>query len=201
MTIELLAFTFLAYLIGSIPFGLMVGKWTKGIDIREFGSRNIGATNVFRIVGKPWGILVFMMDALKGYWAVKLNSVFGIFLPPLSLLVLGIAAILGHAFPLWLRFLGGKGVATSLGVFMAIAWKPTLISFGIWIVAFVISHIISVASLIAALCFPFTIYLVSRQTENFLWLFATSLVLAGLIFYTHRRNISRLLKGEEKRLF
>ncbi|MBI3306253.1 MAG: glycerol-3-phosphate 1-O-acyltransferase PlsY [Candidatus Omnitrophica bacterium] len=199
---QILVFILAAYFIGSIPFGFLTGKLVKGIDIRESGSRNIGATNVFRVVGKPWGISVFILDALKGYFAVHLVTILG---EPagfsLIKLFLGIAVILGHTFPVWLRFRGGKGVATSLGVFMALALKPTLITFGVWIAVFIISHIISISSLVAALVFPIVLCLTDRHIENFAWLFGTSLLLAGFIFYTHRANITRLIKGEEKRLF
>ncbi|MBI3313874.1 MAG: glycerol-3-phosphate 1-O-acyltransferase PlsY [Candidatus Omnitrophica bacterium] len=198
---SLLIFSSLAYLIGSIPFGLLIGKCVKGIDIRESGSRNIGATNVFRVVGKKWGILVFILDAVKGYLGPTLLMLTGHSTSMTASLILGIATILGHTFPVWLKFKGGKGVATSLGVFLAIAWKPTAITFGIWVLIFAITHIISISSLAAAVCFPVAIYFTSRDLEGARWLLITSLILAVFIFYTHRHNIARLRKGEEKRLF
>ena len=196
-----LIYYFLAYLLGSIPFGFLTAKTVKGIDIRQFGSRNIGATNVFRVVGKKWGILVFILDALKGYLAVSIP----VFLthqkdipPALGFAVLAIA---GHSFPVWLSFRGGKGVATSLGVFLAITFMPTLIAFAFWIIIFLITHIISMASLAAALLFPLIITLYHHGRPGFPWLLATSLLLAFFMFYTHRPNIGRILRGEEKRLF
>ena len=108
----------MAYFFGSIPFGLWLGKWVKGIDIRELGSRNIGTTNVFRVVGKKWGVVVFLLDAFKGYAGVWTASAFS--QEPLgsaNSYLFAVAAILGHTFPVWLSFKGGKGVATSLGVF------------------------------------------------------------------------------------
>ncbi len=191
-----------AYYLGSIPFGLLIARKARGIDIREHGSKNIGATNVFRVVGKKWGTAVFILDAMKGYFACMLPTLVGIHeVPAFVTLALGIVAILGHAFPVWLGFKGGKGVATSLGVFLAVAWLPTLITFGIWILSLAISHIISVSSLIAAFVFPFMIAWHCWGTPGFHWLLPISVILAIFIFFTHRANIRRLLQGTEKRLF
>jgi glycerol-3-phosphate acyltransferase PlsY len=192
---------FAAYLLGSIPFGLIAGFKVKGLDIREHGSRNIGATNVSRVVGKKWGIAVLLLDAIKGYVACMLPSFFGqSHLLPLQLL-LGVSAILGHSFPIWLKFKGGKGVATSLGVFLAIAWIPTLITFAIWILCFAITHIISVSSLVAAVIFPIMIAWRYTGTREVKFLLPISIILALFIFYTHRANIQRLRQGTEKKLF
>ena len=190
-----------AYLLGSIPFGLIAGLGAKGLDIRELGSKNIGATNVFRVVGKKWGITVLLLDALKGYIACVLPSFFG---QPLAVpfqLILGASTILGHSFPVWLKFKGGKGVATSLGVFLAIAWVPTLITFGIWIICFTITRIISISSLAAAVIFPVMISWLYAGTPERKLLLPLSIVLAVFIFYTHRANIQRLRQGTEKKLF
>lgn len=194
-------FVLAAYLLGSIPFGLIAGFKVKGLDIREQGSKNIGATNVFRVVGKKWGITVLLLDVLKGYVACVLPAFFGQSFALPFLLLLGVSAILGHSFPVWLKFKGGKGVATSLGVFLAIAWIPTLITFGIWILCFVITRIISISSLLAALVFPGMIVRCYRGTGDFKFLLPISLVLAAFIFYTHRANIQRLRQGTEKKLF
>jgi len=194
-------FMLAAYLLGSIPFGLIAGRKVKGIDLREHGSRNIGATNVFRVVGKKWGILVLFLDALKGYIACVLPALFGqSFAPPFQLL-LGMSAILGHSFPVWLGFKGGKGVATSLGVFLAIAWIPTLITFGIWIACFALTHIISISSLVAAVVFPVMIVWRYAGTPELKFLLSISFALMVFIFYTHRANIQRLRQGTEKKLF
>lgn len=189
-----------AYFLGSVPFGLIAGHKVKGIDLRQHGSRNIGATNVFRVVGKRWGILVLLLDALKGYLACFFPVLFGQ-APDLPFqLLLGISAILGHSFPIWLGFKGGKGVATSLGVFLAIAWIPTLITFGIWSLCLWITHIISISSLVAATIFPVLIAWRYSGTRGIL-LLPISVVLACFIFYTHRANIQRLRQGTEKKLF
>jgi len=190
-----------AYLLGSIPFGLIIGFRVKGLDIREHGSKNIGATNVSRVVGKKWGISVLLLDALKGYLACILPLIVGKELSVGSQLLLGVGAILGHSFPVWLKFKGGKGVATSLGVFWAIAWIPTVITFGIWIICFTLTHIISIASLVAAIVFPAMILWCYGGTPDLKYLLPISLSLAAFIFYTHRANITRLQQGTEKKLF
>ncbi|MFA5168791.1 MAG: glycerol-3-phosphate 1-O-acyltransferase PlsY [Candidatus Omnitrophota bacterium] len=195
------SFILAAYLLGSIPFGLIAGFKLKGLDIREHGSRNIGATNVFRVVGKKWGIMVLLMDAIKGYIACIFPAFFGQS-PALSFqLLLGVSAILGHSFPIWLKFKGGKGVATSLGVFLAIAWIPTLITFGLWILCFTITHIISLSSLVAAGMFPIMIAWCYAGTPGIKFLMPISISLAAFIFYTHRANVQRLLQRTEKKLF
>lgn len=200
--IPYLMMSILAYLLGSIPFGFIAAKLVKGIDIRKCGSGNIGATNVFRVVGKKWGILVFVLDALKGYLAVHLPYLFkGSAQSVPQIMFLGIAAILGHTFTLWLSFRGGKGVATSFGVFLGICPVPTLLSFGIFCVVFAFSRILSVGSLTAALTFPLTVYLEYSKQAGFIWYEMISIALAVFIFYTHRQNIQRLLKGDEKKLF
>jgi acyl phosphate:glycerol-3-phosphate acyltransferase len=193
-------FILAAYLLGSIPFGLIAGFKVKGLDIREHGSKNIGATNVFRVVGKKWGVLVLLLDALKGYIACVLPVFFGQSLElPLPLL-LGVSAILGHSFPIWLKFKGGKGVATSLGVFLAIAWLPTLITFGLWILCFAITRIISLSSIVAAIIFPIMITWRYAGASEIKFLLPISLLLTLFILYTHRANIQRLRQGTEKKL-
>ena len=194
-------FILASYLLGSVPFGLIAGLKVKGLDIREHGSKNIGATNVFRVVGKKWGILVLFLDVLKGYVACILPALFGkSFALPFQLL-LGISAILGHSFPVWLKFKGGKGVATSLGVFLAIAWFPTLITFGLWILCFTVTHIISFSSLVAAVVFPIMIAWRYAGTPGIRFLLPISIILTVFILYTHRANIQRLRQGIEKKLF
>lgn len=190
-----------AYLLGSIPFGLLTGRAVKGVDIREHGSKNIGATNVFRVVGKKWGTAVLLLDAFKGYGACILPACFGQSLSVPFQLLLGVSAILGHTFPVWLKFKGGKGVATSLGVFLAIAWLPTLITFGIWGIGFTLTHIISISSLLAATIFPLMVIGCYAGTPDLKFLLPISLLLAVFIFYTHRANIHRLRQGTEKKLF
>jgi len=194
-------FILAAYLLGSIPFGLIAGLKVKGLDIREHGSKNIGATNVSRVVGKKWGIAVFLLDAVKGYVVCILPVLCGQQGDIPFQLLLGVCAILGHSFPVWLKFKGGKGVATSLGVFLAVAWVPTLITFGLWILCFAITHIISISSLIAAVVFPVMVTWRYAGTPGLKFLLPISIALALFIFYTHRANIQRLRQGTEKKLF
>lgn len=193
-------FILTAYLLGSVPFGLLAGFKAKDLDIREHGSKNIGATNVFRVVGKKWGIFVLLLDAIKGYMACVLPVFFDQKPVLLFHLLLGISAILGHSFPVWLGFKGGKGVATSLGVFLAIAWVPTLTTFGIWILCFAITRIISLASLVAAGIFPVMIAWCYAGTAEIKFLLPISIILAAFIFLTHRANFHRLRNGTEKKL-
>lgn len=190
-----------AYLAGSIPFGLAAGYAVKGLDVRKHGSGNLGATNVFRVVGKKWGLAVLFLDALKGYGAVAAAGFMAPNLGTYAMLAIGLTAILGHVFPVWLGFKGGKGVATSLGVFLALIPGPALVTLAIWSVIFGASRIISLASLSAACSFPVVMALMIRQRPEFPAYMAISLLLAGFIFYTHRANVQRLLKKEEKRLF
>lgn len=190
-----------AYLLGSVPFGLFAGLINK-IDIRHHGSKNIGATNVFRVIGKKWGILVLVLDAAKGYVACNLP----VWLTQQTvsteqMLLLALFAVLGHTFPVWLKFKGGKGVATSLGVFLAVAWQPTLSAFGFWIIIFSTFRIISVASLAAGIAFPILVYFFENDRPGFIYLFILSVILMFFMFYTHRANIVRLKRGEEKKLF
>ena len=194
-------FMFAAYLLGSVPFGLIIARRVKGVDIREHGSKNIGATNVFRVVGKQWGTAVLLLDALKGYVACVLPMLFGHDLAVPFRLLLGVSAILGHSFPVWLKFRGGKGVATSLGVFLAIAWVPTLVTFGLWGIVFALTHIISISSLTAAVIFPLMITWCYAGTPDLKFLLPISILLTVFIFYTHRANIQRLRHGNEKKLF
>lgn len=194
-------FLFMAYLLGSLPFGLLIARRVKGIDIRKHGSGNVGATNVFRVVGKGWGIFVLFLDALKGYLAVMLPVWFSAIPPENAFLVLiAVTAILGHSFSFWLRFRGGKGIATSLGVFLALIPIPTLAAFILFWIVFLFTRIISVSSLAAAFFFPVAVLLFTKEAAIFRIVFPVSVLLAFFVFYTHRANIKRLLKGEEKKL-
>ncbi|OGW72632.1 MAG: acyl-phosphate glycerol 3-phosphate acyltransferase [Omnitrophica bacterium GWA2_52_12] len=190
-----------AYLLGSIPFGLGVGFAVKKADIREHGSGNLGATNVFRVVGKKWGIGVLLLDALKGYAAVALPEWTGNELSAGIKLGLGLTAILAHVFPVWLKFRGGKGVASSLGVFLAAIPGPALLTFLFWGGVFLIFRIISLASLAAAVFFPLAIFLLRRGDPALSLYLGISVLLLLFIAYTHRQNIARLRNGTEKKLF
>ena len=183
--------TALAYLIGSIPFGLLIAK-TKGVDIRTQGSGNIGATNVLRCLGKPLGITCFALDALKGYLPAALFPILGLLDPTFGILF-GAAAILGHNFPVFLKFKGGKGVATSAGVLLGVA--PLAVAAGLltWVVVFYASGYVSLGSIVAALA-----VVITGWTTGCGPVIATALTLLGaLTVWRHRENIRRLLSGTE----
>jgi acyl phosphate:glycerol-3-phosphate acyltransferase len=194
----------LAYLLGSIPTGFLVAK-ARGVDIRTVGSGNIGATNVFRALGKPAGILVLLADAAKGWLAVFVVAklVSGCFYPAAGpqarawfAIVAGIAAILGHNYTCWLHFKGGKGIATSAGVLVALVWLPLLIILGVWIVVFLVSRYVSLASICASFVLPFAAWFTG---ENLAIVIVTA-ALAVLAIYKHKANIKRLMEGTENRI-
>ncbi len=193
-----------AYLLGSVPFGLLVAR-AKGVDIQKVGSGNIGATNVFRMVSKPLGILTFVLDALKGFlpaWLFPIlgRTAFGIFQRSELGLLCGVAAILGHTWPVFLRFKGGKGVATSAGVLLGVA--PAAVFFGLlgWIVLFVATRYVSVASIGAAIIVPvcaWTECALRLHSRQHMLLPLVLTALGALVIWRHRSNIQRLLDGEE----
>jgi glycerol-3-phosphate acyltransferase PlsY len=192
----------LGYLLGSIPTGYLVGK-AKGIDLRDAGSGNIGATNALRILGKPAGILVLIVDGLKGYaacaWACDaVLKLFGIASEDAELyrIVAGVSAVLGHSFTCWLRFKGGKGVATNAGVYFALAPLAAGIALATWAVVFVVSRYVSVASIAAAIALPAAAWL----TPNSLTLRLVTTALGLLVIWKHKGNIGRLLNGTESRV-
>ncbi|MFM9964312.1 MAG: glycerol-3-phosphate 1-O-acyltransferase PlsY [Planctomycetaceae bacterium] len=195
-----------AYFAGSVPFGLIVARVAKGIDIREHGSKNIGATNVTRVLGAKWGALCFILDVLKGALPVLLPNVLLASDDPQRThwqVAAGLLAILGHMFPIWLRFHGGKGVATALGVVVMLA-NPisTAITFGAFVVSFAVSRIVSISSISAAVTFAvaqmFFLWPAPFGSAN--WSIASfSLAVPTLIIVKHRGNIGRLLRGEEHR--
>jgi len=175
------------------------------VDLRTAGSRNIGATNAYRVLGARWGILVLLLDAAKGFLAVRathpLAVAFGRTASPDGLLVAGIAAgvaaILGHVFSPWLGFRGGRGVATSLGVFLAIAPIPTLCAFGLWILLVLLSRRVSVGSIGAALAYPFLVVFLLRDDSHRALLVGIAALVSLLVILRHKANIERLLQGTE----
>jgi glycerol-3-phosphate acyltransferase PlsY len=191
-----------AYLLGSIPTGYLVAR-ARGIDIRTVGSGNIGATNAFRILGKPAGIFVLVADGLKGFAASAWLADFVIQMFAVApeqienlRVVAGICAVLGHNFTCWLKFKGGKGIATSAGVYFALAPLAAGISLGTWIIVFALSRFVSVASIAAAVALPAAVWL--TKDSRFLGVVTTALGL--LAIYKHKSNIQRLLNGTEQRL-
>lgn len=183
-----------AYLIGSIPNGLILGKliWKK--DLRQYGSHNIGATNAWRILGKKAGTLIFVLDFLKGQIGVLLGAYF--FASPGAMVVGGLFAILGHIFPIFLGFRGGKGVATALGVMAALMLKVTAIVVIAWIAIVLLTRYVSLGSVVAAVLTPILAAAFKEPVIYFLF----ALVVALCIIFSHRENIARLKAGRENKI-
>jgi len=201
------------YLAGSVPFGWLIGR-AQGVDIREHGSRNIGATNCGRVCGAPWGVLAFVLDVAKGflpvflavtYWAPIQAEAHGPRAANLLLVAVALAPILGHVFPVWLKFRGGKAVSTSLGVLAALPmlqWMA-LAAFGVWVMTVLVTRYVSVASSVAAVVFVWG-YLVFESAKawgDYLPVTVFVIVLVATVLVRHRSNYARLLRGEENRLW
>jgi acyl phosphate:glycerol-3-phosphate acyltransferase len=194
-----------SYLLGSIPFGYVAGK-IRGIDIRKIGSGNIGATNVVRTLGKRYGYPVFVLDFLKGFGAVKISmsiatdarpewgsaEIFGI--------LAAVASVIGHSFPLWLKFRGGKGVATAAGALFGLMPLAALIAVIIWISAFWFTRYVSVASMVTAVALPLVVLIMTRLNQiRGNALFYSSVGIAAVVIWRHHSNLSRLMHGSEPR--
>lgn len=182
-----------AYIAGSIPFGMVVAR-AKGINLRSVGSGNIGATNVARALGKGWAIAVLLADAAKGFVPVVIGKHLG--LSPGKVALAGLAAIVGHMFTIFLRGRGGKGVATSLGVALALSPAAALCGFGLYILAYLLLRLSSVGSLLGIWSFPLFATILGGMPRPYLIL---ATVAAVLVTVRHRQNIGRLLRGEEKK--
>jgi glycerol-3-phosphate acyltransferase PlsY len=200
--IDLFIMLLLAYLIGSIPTSIWVGKIFYRIDIREFGSGNAGASNAIRVFGPAVGIGVLITDMAKGFVAVNLVKLYG-FLAPGSpetvniQIILGIAAVLGHIYPVYAGFRGGKGVATVFGVLLALHPLATICAAGVFLISFFITRYSSVGSILAGLSFPLWIILIFNSPNLYLNIF--SWMVAVLIIFTHRKNLVRLWNGNENK--
>jgi acyl phosphate:glycerol-3-phosphate acyltransferase len=193
----------LSYVIGSIPSGYLVAR-SKGIDIRQHGSSNIGAANVARVMGKGWGYLVGFCDFLKGFLAVKLGSLIAahfLLSSVLGSVIAAVACILGHNYTIWLGFKGGKGIATSGGAVLALLPPLVFVSVGVvWIAVFIIGRYTSLASIIAAMVLPIAVLLTVAETGTDFWLLlGFSVLMAALAIWRHRSNIVRLLNRTENR--
>ena len=202
ITIPTIISLLIAYLLGSIPTAVWIGKAFYGVDVREYGSGNAGATNTFCVLGKKAGIPVLLIDALKGYCAVSLVYIFAE--EPISdsafvnyQLALGIAAVIGHIFPVFAGFRGGKGIATLLGLMLAVHYQGALMALTVFIIVFALTRFVSLGSMIAALSFPFIIVLVYSATVPSLIVF--SMFVAILVLITHQKNIERLVRKEESK--
>ena len=183
-----------AFFLGSLPFGHWLAL-ARGVDLRDQGSGNTGATNVGRVLGKKWGIFVFVLDLGKGWIAVALAKSVGN-LPETWSVTVGVFAVLGHVFSPWLGFRGGKGVATSAGILIGLApWVALGVAL-IWFLAFQMSRTVSVASLCAATAFPLFVFWLMPEQKVFQWI---SIGMTVLVWFRHRDNLKRLFQGKENR--
>jgi glycerol-3-phosphate acyltransferase PlsY len=184
-----------SYLLGSVSFSILIARWVKGIDIRQHGSGNAGATNTLRVLGKGPAAAVFLLDVAKGIAAVLIGQWLGegeIWVPILC----GAAAITGHNWPIWFRFKGGKGIATTIGVMATLAFWPALLAGIIAIAAIAITRYVSLGSLIFSALLPVFILVLSMPYE----LFWVSLLICVYAFIRHRTNIVKLVRGQEHKL-
>ena len=185
-----------SYLLGSFPTGFLYGKNLKGIDLRDVGSGSTGATNVYRNIGKWPALIVFIIDVLKGFIAVKIAYFF--LSENIFQVLAGLLAITGHIWPLWLKGKGGKAVATGLGMFIALSWQVGLASFGTFLIVISLTKVVSISSITAALLLPLYM-LIYIGTFNHPFTFF-SLIVAIIVIYKHRSNINRILNGKEPKL-
>ena len=203
LTPENILFILLAYLTGAFPSAVWVGKTFYKIDVREFGSGNAGATNTFRVLGKKAGIPVLIMDIFKGWLCVNYIS-FLTNIPQSAeanfeiKLAFGIAAVIGHLFPVYTGFRGGKGIATLLGLLIGLHFVAALYSILVFLIVFLISKYVSLGSIIASVAFPIFVILILGSSNVSLNLFAFFVPILSLI--THQKNIERLLRGEETKI-
>lgn len=181
-----------AYLLGSIPFGLLLASRVRGIDVRTAGSGNIGATNVARSAGKVLGVFTLLLDGLKGAAPVLLGQHW-LHLPLCVVAMAGVTSVVGHVFPVWLRFRGGKGVATGLGVFLALTPVPSLIALGVFVLTYAVARVVSVGSLLASVALLAAIALLDGRRPV---LIASGVVVAVVVL-RHKSNILRILQRTE----
>ena len=193
----------LAYLIGSIPSSVIVSRSQFNIDIRDYGSGNAGATNTFRVLGSKWGTFVMIMDMLKGLIAVKLALLLPYYIEneferTNFQIGLGLAAVLGHIFPIWAEFRGGKGVATLFGLIIAISPWTALSCIGVFLLVLYLTRFVSLSSILASMAFPVFILVVFNVDNIAYRIFAIAVAL--LVIMTHQKNIGRLLSGSESKV-
>jgi len=191
-----LLFLAAAYLLGSIPFGYLLVKWVKGVDVRTLGSGNIGMTNVWRVAGAGWGITTLALDITKGVLAVWLAHHFNPLDDKLEVLC-GLAALIGNIFSIFLKFKGGKGIGISVGVFFFILPLPSTIGLALFIVTLLTTRMISVGSLLGVTSMTISTFVMERELD---WFSGLALIAAIMIWWTHRQNIKRILAGTESKV-
>jgi glycerol-3-phosphate acyltransferase PlsY len=193
----------LAYLIGSVPTSVWVSQYFFDIDIREYGSGNAGATNTYRVLGPKWGTTVMLVDMLKGIVAVKL----ALLLPQYAdsdtrfqnlQIVLGLAAVIGHVFPIWADFRGGKGVATLFGLVLGVSPITALCCSGVFLLVLYLTRFVSLSSIFASIAFPVFILIIFNFQNDTYRVFAIAVAL--MVILTHQKNIGRLFKGNESKV-
>src|SRR5687767_11794630 len=195
----------IAYLIGSIPTAVWVSKWFFSIDIREYGSGNAGATNTFRVLGSRWGTFVMIVDVLKGVAATSLYILLPYYMNMTNewdrtnfMVGLGLAAVLGHIFPIWADFRGGKGVATLFGMILAIQPVVAVLCVAIFLLVLYLTRFVSLSSILASIAFAVFILVIFNEKEPLYRAFAIAVAL--LVVLTHQKNITRLLRGSESKV-
>jgi acyl phosphate:glycerol-3-phosphate acyltransferase len=196
-------FIFIAYLIGSIPTAVWISRHFFGVDIRDYGSGNAGATNTFRVLGSKWGSIVMSVDVLKGVVATSLYIVIPFYVhnewDRTNLMVgLGLAAVVGHIFPLWADFRGGKGVATLFGMILAIQPIVAVYCVGVFLLCLYLTRFVSLSSILASIAFAVLILFIFNEKEPLYRAFAIAVAL--LVILTHQKNISRMLRGSESKI-
>jgi acyl phosphate:glycerol-3-phosphate acyltransferase len=198
-------FIILAYLIGSIPTALIISKKYFAIDIRDYGSGNMGATNTFRVLGKRYGTIVMICDILKGMIATGLYILIPYYLHNVNgmertnfMIGLGLSAVLGHVFPIWANFKGGKGVATLFGMILTIQPVVALSCVGVFLLVLYLTRFVSLSSILAGIMLPISVLWIWNEDE--IWYRVFALFVAALIVLTHQKNIGKLLRGVENRV-
>ncbi|MBW3042511.1 glycerol-3-phosphate 1-O-acyltransferase PlsY [Prochlorococcus marinus] len=193
-----LLFLLIGYLFGSFPSGYLAGKFIKGIDIRTLGSGSTGATNVLRHIGKRAAIAVFLIDVFKGFLSIFLAKFF--LLNDSWQIAIGLSTLIGHIWPIWLNWKGGKAVATGLGIFLGISWQVGLATLGVFILMITFFRIVSLASVSASLALPLIMFISFKNTSISLPFLVISLLAMTLVIWRHRENIIRLIKGQEPKI-
>lgn len=189
----------IAYLLGSIPWSVWIGKVFYNVDVRDYGSGNAGATNTMRVIGPKIGLLVLILDALKGFAAVSLANLFPAYSGHVGTMVLlGTVSVIGHIFPVFAHFKGGKGIATLLGMIIAIHPEAATMSILTFAVCFFVFRFVSLSSIVAAFSFP--VWLIFRYHVDSTTLILFSFSVVFLVLVTHQKNIQRLLNGDERKI-
>ena len=188
----------LGYLFGSFPSGYLAGRVIKGVDIRSLGSGSTGATNVLRHIGRSAAITVFLIDVFKGVLSILVAKYFG--LNDSWQVAIGLSTLIGHIWPVWLNWRGGKAVATGLGIFLGLSWQVGLATFGVFILTITLFRIVSLASIAAACALPLIMFLSFKSPSISMPFLVISLLAMTLVIWRHRENIARLIRGKEPKI-